>query len=91
MFQAFSEKTGVPEGYRNPPGRVMGLMGLSGEERGAASMGRAPPPPLVRIGLGRGRRPPSFLLPLPLPFPLSALPSSPNPTMEGGESYSRWE
>ena len=47
----------------------MGLMGLSGE-RGAASMGRAPPPPLVRIGLGEGGRRPPFLLPLPLPFPL---------------------
>ena len=24
--------TGVPGGYRNPPGSVMGLLGLSGEE-----------------------------------------------------------
>ena len=48
----------------------MGLMGLSGE-RGPARVGRAPPSPLVRIGLGEGGgwRPP-FLLPLPLPFPL---------------------
>ena len=47
----------------------MGLMGLSGE-RGAARRGCAPPPPLVRIGLGEGGRRPPFLLFLPLPFPL---------------------
>ena len=35
VFRVISEKTGVPEGYRNPPGEVMGLMGLSGE-RGLA-------------------------------------------------------
>ena len=39
----------------------MGLMGLSGE-RGAARRGRAPPPPLVRIGLGEGGAPLSFSL-----------------------------
>ena len=69
VFRVISEKTGVQEGYRNPPGEVMGLMGPSGE-RGAARVGRAPPPPLVRIGLGEGGRRPPFLLPLPLPFPL---------------------
>jgi len=56
MFQVISEKTGVPEGYRNPPpspGEVMGHMGLNGE-RGQAREGRAPPSPLVRIGLGEG-------------------------------------
>ena len=26
--------TGVPGGYRNPPGSILGLMGLSGEEEG---------------------------------------------------------
>ena len=35
VFQVVSEKTGVPEGYRNPPGEIVGLMGLSGE-RGLA-------------------------------------------------------
>ena len=54
MFRVISEKTGVPEGYRNPPGVVMGLMGLSGEREAARVVGRAPPPPLVRIGLGEG-------------------------------------
>ena len=36
MFRVISEKTGVPEGYRNPPppGEVMGLMGLSREREG---------------------------------------------------------
>ena len=34
VFRVISEKTGVPEGYRNPPGKVMGLMGLSGEREG---------------------------------------------------------
>ena len=69
VFQVISEKTGVPEGYRNPPGEVMGLMGLNGE-RGAARRGRAPPPPLVRIGLGEGGRRPPFLSLSLLPSPL---------------------
>ena len=43
VFRAISEKTGVPEGYRNPPGEVMGLMGHSGE-RGAARVGARPLP-----------------------------------------------
>ena len=52
VFRVISEKTEEPEGYRNPPGEVMGHMGLSGE-RGAARGGlRASPP--VRIGLGEG-------------------------------------
>ena len=41
VFRVISEKTGVPEGYRNPPREVMGLMGPSGE-REAARVGRAP-------------------------------------------------
>ena len=37
VFRVISEKTGEPEDYLNPPGEVMGLMGLSGErERGLA-------------------------------------------------------
>ena len=68
VFWVVSEKTGVPEGYQNPPGELMGHMGLSGE-RGGARAGRAPPPPWVRIGLGKGGgvplcfslSPPSFL------------------------------
>ena len=27
VFRAISEKTGVPEGYRNPPGELVGLDG----------------------------------------------------------------
>ena len=36
VFRVISEKTGEPEGYRNPPppGEVMGHMGLSGEREG---------------------------------------------------------
>ena len=34
VFRVVSEKTGVPEGYRNPPGEIVGLMGLSGEREG---------------------------------------------------------
>ena len=49
----------------------MGLMGLSGEERGVARVGRAPPLPLVRIGLGGGgAAPPLFPSPSPPSFPL---------------------
>ena len=54
MFRVISEKTGVPEGYRNPPGRDNGPHGPWWKERGAARVGRAPPLPLVRIGLGEG-------------------------------------
>ena len=46
VFRVVSGKNGVPEGYRNPPGELMGHMGLSGE-RGAARAGRVPPPPWV--------------------------------------------
>ena len=51
VFRTFSEKTGVPEGYRNPPGELMGHMGLSGEREGRPRQGRVcAPPPLFRIG-----------------------------------------
>ena len=69
VFRVISEKTGVPEAYGNPPGRTNGPHGPWWEERGAAREGRAPPLPLVRIGLGGGRRPP-FSFPSPTPsFP----------------------
>ena len=42
VFRVISEKTGVPEGYRNPPGELVGLMGLSGEREGPARAARAP-------------------------------------------------
>ena len=44
MFWVISEKTGVPEGYGNPPGEVMGLVGLSGEREGWSRAGHAPLP-----------------------------------------------
>ena len=57
-------------------------MGFSGKEKGAAQGGRAPPPPLVLLGLGEVAGP-----------PLSLSPSgNPSPTrIGGGESYSRKE
>ena len=71
VFRTLSEKTGVPEGYRNPPGRDNGPHGPWWKERGAARVGRAPPLPLVRIGLGGGGAP---LFPSPL-FPFLPPPS----------------
>ena len=56
-FRASSDKYRSTGGYRNPPGSIMGLLGLSGEEEEGPRQGRAPPPPLVRIGQGGGRRP----------------------------------
>ena len=53
-FGRFRTFTGVPGGYRNPPGSILGLMGLSGEEEGPPGQAAAPPPPLVLIGQGRG-------------------------------------
>ena len=43
VFRGVSEKTGVPGGYRNPPGSIMGLMGFSGEEEGQPRQGRDDP------------------------------------------------
>ena len=64
VFRVISEKTGEPEGYRNPPpGEVMGHMGLSGEREGQPGWA-ACLLPLVRIGLGEGGG-------APLPFSLS--------------------
>ena len=43
VFRVISEKTGVPEGYRNPPPReVMGLRGERGPQpRGGAPQGES--------------------------------------------------
>ena len=42
VFRVISEKTGVPEGYRNPPGKYWALVGLEGRERAAARRWCAP-------------------------------------------------
>ena len=34
VFRVISEKTGEPEGYRNPPGAIWAIVGLSGKEKG---------------------------------------------------------
>ena len=44
VFWVISEKTGVPEGYRNPPGELMGHMGLSGEREGRLGQAARPLP-----------------------------------------------
>ena len=68
VFRVILEKTGVLKGYRNPPGEVMGHMGLSGEREGQPGWA-ARLLPLVRIGLGEGGRRP-LSLSLPPSFPL---------------------
>ena len=68
LFRVISEKTGVPEGYRNPPGEVMGHMGLSGEREGQpgwAALLLPPGPNWTRRGGGA-----PLSLSLPTSFPL---------------------
>ena len=64
-----SDKTGVPEGYRNPPGSIWALMGLSGEREGQLGRPRASFPFGPNWPRKGGGVPLSFLPP-PLPFPL---------------------
>ena len=71
--ERFKHFSGVPRGYRNPPGSQWALLGLSGREEEAAKVG-APPKPNPNW---EGGWPPFPSLPLPLP-------SSPTPTREGG-------
>ena len=42
VFRVVSEKTGVPEGYRNPPGELMGHMGLGGKREGRPGRAACP-------------------------------------------------
>ena len=81
VFRVISEKTGVLEGYRNPPGEVMGLMGLSGErERGSQEGPRAPSPSGLNWTRRGGAAPP-------FPSPFSSFLPPPSRTRKG-ESYS---
>ena len=57
VFRVISEKTGEPEGYRNPPGSQWALLGLSGKEGKGEREGA---PPLRPIRIGRGAAPLSF-------------------------------
>ena len=71
----FHRSTG---GYRNPPGKLTGLMGHSGEEEAGHGRWHAPRKG-VRIGQGKGAAAPlSFLL------STSSFPPSPTPTRKGG-------
>ena len=67
-FGEFQTYTGVPGGYRNPSGSVMGLLGLSGDEEGRLGQA-ARPLPSIRIGPGEGGGAPLPSLPLSLPSP----------------------
>ena len=58
------------EGYRNPPGAIWAIVGLSGKEKRQPNMGRAPLPSLGPNRTRRGGRPPFLFSPLPFPFPL---------------------
>ena len=49
-----SDKTGEPGGYRNPPGGIWALVGLSGREEKWPEMGRAPLPPWSELDKERG-------------------------------------
>ena len=62
---------GVPGDYWNPPGKLMGLMGHSGERKEGHKRWSAPPPAQSELDKGWGRGPP-FLLPL-LSFPFPPL------------------
>ena len=62
----------VPEGYLNPPGELMGLMGLSGKREGRPAWAAPPSPSGPNWTRGRGRRPLSF--PSPSSFLLPPLP-----------------
>ena len=83
VFRVISEKTREPEGYRNPPGELMGHMGLGGKREGRP--GRAArPSPFGPNWTRRGAAPPSFH-----PLSLSFLPPSSFLVGLGkGESYS---
>jgi hypothetical protein len=61
---------GVPEGYRNPPGKLWALLGHTGK-RGACRRGCcAPPLAGLNWTRGWGVGQPAVLLPLPLFLPL---------------------
>ena len=64
VFRASSGIYRSTGGYRNPPGSKMGLMGLSGKEKGLPKVGRAPLPSLGPNRTRRGGRPPSLFSPL---------------------------
>ena len=76
-FGEFWAYTGVPGGYRNPPGRLMGLLGPSGEEEGRPRVAAHPLPPQSELDKEGGGAPLSFP-------PLSPSLSSPTPTWKGG-------
>ena len=63
------EYRGLPE----PLGKLLGLMGLSEEERGQRGGGTRPPLPQSELDKGKGWRPPSPSFSPPPPSPFSFL------------------
>ena len=59
VFRVISEKTGVPEGYRNPPEELMGHMGLGGKREGRPGWAARPLGP--NWTRGKGAAPPLAL------------------------------
>ena len=84
-FRGVSDTYRSTGGLPEPPGSQWALMGHSGKEEEAAKVGRAPPLPPVRIGLGKGATPlfpsPSFLL-----LSYSYYMEGGNPTAGGGRT-----
>ena len=70
VFRVISEKIGVPGGYRNPPGNLMGLSGPRWKRGEEARAGPRPLPPSPNRTRRGGRRPPSFLPSTSSPLPL---------------------
>src|SRR5215216_2661379 len=67
-FRGYWVHIGVPGGYGNPPGKVMGHMGHKGRER-AAHKGWRAPMGSSNWTRGGGAAPLSFPLSLSFPFP----------------------
>ena len=72
--------TGVLGGYRNPPGAIWAIVGLSGKEKRQPNMGRAPLPSLGPNRTRRGGRPLSLFPPSANPIPTRIGGGGGNPT-----------
>ena len=69
-FERFQTFTGVSGGYRNPPGSILGLLGLSGEEEGRLGQAARPSPSSPELDKEGGAAPPFLPLSPSLPFAL---------------------
>ena len=87
MFRVNRVFFGVPESYGNSPGEVVGLNGPYGKGEKGLKGWLCTPPWKVRIGLGRGRRPPLFPSPSPTPSLSPLLERKGTPTRIGNPSW----